>query len=104
MLADGADLVVDPEQAVDTVCAVLGLQDYAFGRPRRAEEHPGDSLSGELRRVFDAVVEASTTDEVVRNSALDPARVAALLTELELDGYVVLERGRWNRARRNAPA
>ncbi len=100
MLADGADLVVDPEQAVDTVCAVLGLQEYAFGRPRRAEDEVGSSLTGDLRRVFDAVVEASTTDEVVRNAALDPKRVAALLTELELDGYVVLDRGRWNRVRR----
>ena len=82
------------------VCAVLGPQEYAFGRPRRAEEEQGSSLTGDLRRVFDAVTEESTADEVARNSGLESARVASTLSELELDGYVILEKGRWNRTRR----
>ena len=98
MLADGADLIVEAEQAVDTVCAVLGLQDYAFGRPRRAEEVRGSSLRGDAKRVFEAVTEECTTDDVGRISGLEVQRVASLLTELELDGYVVLDRGRWSRA------
>jgi DNA processing protein len=100
MLADGADLVVDPDQAVEMVCEVLGSQEYAFGRPRRAEEENGSSLTGDLRRVFDAVTEESTVDEIARNSGLDAARVASTLSELELDGYVILEKGRWNRTPR----
>ena len=100
MLADGAELIVDADQAVDVVCSTLGLQDYAFGRPRRAEVEPGSSLTGDARRVFDAVLEPSTTDDVDRNCGLGAARVAAILAELELDGYVVMDRGRWSRRRR----
>jgi DNA processing protein len=105
MLADGAELVVDPDQAVESVCATLGSQEFAFGRPRRAEGEPGESLTGDQRRVFAAVLERSTTDEVARNSALDASRVAAVLSELELDGYVALVDGRWSRrSRERRPA
>lgn len=100
MLADGAELVLDPDQAVDSVCSMLGLQDFAFGRPRRAEVDVGDSLTGDERRVFDAVNDGSTTDDVVRSCGLEPSRTAAVLAALELDGYVQLERGRWMRAGR----
>jgi DNA processing protein len=98
MLRDGAELVVDVDQAVDSVCDVLGRQRYAFGRPKSTLD-PATVLTGDARAVFNGVVEASTIDDVVRNSELDPARVATVLTKLELDGYVFSEHGRWFRAR-----
>ena len=103
MLRDGAELVVDVEQAVDSVCDVLGRQRYAFGRPRSTED-PETLLTGDARTVFKAVLEASTIDQIVRDSGLTASSVSTILTELELDGFVFADRGRWSRARRRAPS
>lgn len=55
-------------------------------------------LAGELRRIYDAVTEECTVDEVSVNAELPPARVASGLAELELEGLVLASNGRWRRS------
>lgn len=99
MLLDGAELVVDVDQAVASVCDVLGRQRYAFGTPH-VEREPGASLTGDARRVFDAITEETSIDQIVRVSGLGASRAASVLTELELDGHVSVAHGRWSRVRK----
>lgn len=96
LLKDGATLVVDAEQAVEIVCATVAGQGFAFGAPRPlpARVVP-DGLPG---RVYEAVLDGSTIDEIASASGLSPARVGAVLAELELDGLVSAHAGRWSRS------
>lgn len=96
LLRDGAQLIVDPEQAVEVVTDLLSDQDFVFGRPTTPGERAID-LPAELRHIYDAVTEDCTIDEVAANAALPPTRVSAVLAELELDGLLIGEGGRWRR-------
>ena len=97
MILDGAPVIVDPEQAVEIVADLLGDQGFAFGKPVPRRERVLD-LDGELRRIYDAVTEECSVDDVAANASLPPARVASGLAEMELDGLVVASNGRWRRA------
>jgi DNA processing protein len=97
MLRDGATLVVDAEQAVEVVTDLLSEQGFAFGKPLPRPAERAVDLTGELRRIYDAITEDCTVDEIVSASLLEPARVASGLAGLELEGLVVTDRGRWRR-------
>lgn len=97
MIRDGAPVIVHPEQAVEAVTGLLGRQGSAFGTPPPAAD-PAAELTGELRRVYEAVLEGSTIDEVARNAGLPVARVASGLARLELEGLVAGSNGRWHRS------
>jgi DNA processing protein len=97
LLKDGAGLIIDAEQAVEVVTGLLSDQGFAFGRPVPARERALD-LDGDLRRIYDAVTEDCTVDEVAANAGLAPARVVSALAELELDGSVLSSNGRWRRS------
>lgn len=97
MIRDGAPVIVDPEQAVEMVTGLVADQGFALGKPASPRERAVD-LDGELRRIYDAVTENCTVDEVATNAGMPPARVASGLAELELDGLVMASNGRWRRA------
>jgi DNA processing protein len=96
LLRDGATLIVDPEQAVEVLVDLLGAQDFAFGRPQPPRERARD-LTGDLRRVYNAITEDCTVEEIAANGSLDAVRVTSGLAELELEGLVVSSNGRWRR-------
>ena len=58
--------------------------------PERRIADLGDEASAVLERLSDGVM---TADELVRSVELAPARVGAILIELELGGHVTLEAG-----------
>jgi DNA processing protein len=89
LLKDGARLIVDAEQAVQDVIDVAHAQGFSARPPAVAPE-------GELARVY-AAADESTTDDIATRTGLEIARVAAALTELELDGLLECDRGRWRR-------
>ena len=97
LLKDGAPLIVDPEQAVEVVTSLVADQGFAFGKPKPARERTVD-LAGELGRIYGAVTEECTVDDVAANAGLPPARVASGLAELELEGLVTASTGRWRRS------
>lgn len=98
MLKEGAQLIVDAEQAVEIVCDLIGEQRFAFGEPKRSpHERRVAKLSPELRAVYDAITEDSTLDEIAGTARIDPADAAAALSLLELDGLVDGDGGRWRR-------
>ena len=97
LLKDGAALIVDPEQAVEVVMGLVADQGFAFGKPMPPRERVVD-LDGELRRIYDAVTEECTVDEVAANAGVSSASVASGLAELELEGLVSASNGRWRRS------
>lgn len=97
LLKDGAHLVVDPEQALEMIVGLASDQEFAFGKPVAARER-AVNLSGELLRIYDAVIEDCIADDVAMNADLSAARVASGLAELELEGLVIASNGRWRRA------
>lgn len=97
LLKDGAGLIIDAEQAVEVVTDLLADQDFAFGTLLPRHEKVVD-LDGGLRRIYEAVNEECTVDEVASNASLSPARVASGLAELELEGLVTSANGRWRRS------
>ncbi|MGH2760380.1 MAG: DNA-processing protein DprA, partial [Actinomycetota bacterium] len=96
LLKDGAQLIVDAEQAVEVVTGLAVAQEFTFGRPTPPVERVL-ALDAELGRIYDAITEECTVDEVAANASLPPARVASGLAELELDGLVAVSSGRWRR-------
>jgi DNA processing protein len=96
LLRDGATLIVDPEQAVECLIDLVADQGFAFGTPARQVARLME-LSPELQKVYDAVTEDVTTDEIVTAGDLDPLRVSAALAELELEGVLEVRAGRWRR-------
>ncbi len=96
LLKDGAGLIIDAEQAVEVVTGMLGDQGYAFARP--ADEERAVDLTGDLRRVYDAIAEDSTPDQIAAHVGLPSARAASLLAELQLEGLVDESAGRWRRS------
>jgi DNA processing protein len=99
LLLDGAHLVVDSEQAVDDLIDLLDDQDYAFGRPERRDEGVC-TVPPHLAKVYEAITDNVSTDDVAGTSALPAPEVAAALAELELEGLVINHRGRWMRVDR----
>lgn len=97
LLKDGAGLIIDAEQAVEVVTGLVADQGFAFGKPKPPHERAVD-LAGDLRRIYDAVTEECTVDDVAVNAGLPAARVASGLAELELGGLVMASNGRWRRA------
>ena len=96
LLKDGAGLIIDAEQAVEVVTGLLADQNFAFGKPVARRERVID-LSDDLRRIYDAVTEESSVDDVAENAGLPPSRVASGLAELELEGLLSAPDGRWRR-------
>jgi predicted Rossmann fold nucleotide-binding protein DprA/Smf involved in DNA uptake len=72
-------------------------QGFAFGKPRPPRERAVE-LTGDLRRIYNAVNEECTVDEVAANADLSPACVTSGLAELELEGLVAASNGRWRRS------
>jgi DNA processing protein len=97
MIRDGARVVVEADQAVEDVVALARDQGYAVQATTSAAHDPAVGLHGDARVVFDAVAEDATAEEISVATTLPPARVAALLTELELDGLLASHAGRWRR-------
>jgi DNA processing protein len=98
MIKDGAHVVVDAEQAVEDLVALARDQGYDMTPSRRYAGASGDpDLRGPQARVYDAVADDTTVEEIAAATALSAARVAAVLTELELDGAVQSRAGRWSR-------
>ena len=97
LLKDGAGLIVDAEQAVEVVMSLLADQDFVFGTPALSRDRAID-LDGELRRIYDAVTEDCSVDEVAANAGIASARVASGLAELELESLVASSNGRWRRS------
>ena len=96
MLRDGAQLVVDAEQAVEVLIGLVADQGFAFGTPVPRAQRVLE-LSPELQAVYDAVTEDVTPDEIAATGDLDPTRVARALAELELEGVLEVCGGRWRR-------
>ena len=59
-------------------------------------DHPLE-LAGEQLAVYESVTEGTTVEEVASLTALGTARASAVLTGLELAGYLACEFGRWRR-------
>jgi DNA processing protein len=97
LLKDGAGLIIDAEQAVEVVSDLVAGQGFASGKLVPRGERALD-LPGELRRIYDAVTEDCTVDDVAANANLAPGRVASGMAELELEGLVVTSAGRWRRS------
>lgn len=72
-------------------------QDFAFGQPMPPSERAVEP-TGELRRLYDAITEDCTVDDVAANAGLSPARASSGLAEMELEGLVVVSNGRWRRS------
>ena len=91
-------MIMDADEAVDELVELAIAQGYAVEgevRPQR-NERPLE-LIGDQRRVFDAVTEDTTPDQIADITELDMARVSGALSELELTGMLVCQYGRWNR-------
>ncbi|MEX2393101.1 MAG: DNA-processing protein DprA, partial [Actinomycetota bacterium] len=71
LLKDGAGLIIDADQAVEVVTAVLADQGFAFGKPVSRGERAVD-LDADLRQIYDAVTEDCSVDEVAANAGLSP--------------------------------
>jgi len=98
MLKDGARFIVDDEQAVEDLIALAKAQGYDVGGTMRLAVRPDDlDLGSDGRLVYDAVTDDTTAEEIATSTSLPHARVAAALTELELDGHVRSKAGRWSR-------
>jgi DNA processing protein len=97
MIEDGAPVIVDVDQAVQMVAEGVRDQGFAFGRPKPRAERVLE-LSDDLRRIYDAVTEDCTVDEIATNARLPSRRVASGLAELELEGVVAAQEGRWRRS------
>jgi DNA processing protein len=98
MLRDGARLIVDEEQAVEDLVAHARTQGFSVVGSTRLAAANEVKLNGLSRVVYDAVAEDSTVEGVAAIASLPPARVAAVLAELELDGFVRVDAGRWRRS------
>jgi predicted Rossmann fold nucleotide-binding protein DprA/Smf involved in DNA uptake len=84
------------ESAVECLIDLVADQGFAFGTPSSRVARLIE-LSPELQKVYDAVTEDVTTDEIVTAGDLDPSRVSAALAELELEGVLEVKAGRWRR-------
>jgi DNA processing protein len=98
MIKDGAHVIVDAEQAVEDLVVLARAQGYDI-RDRRPVFTAGDDpdLRGPQARVYDAVTDDTSVEDIAAVTSLPAARVAAVLTELELDGAVWSKAGRWSR-------
>jgi DNA processing protein len=97
LLKDGAQLIVDPEHAVELISGLATDQGFASDRFVAPLERAA-GLGRELRRIYDAVTEDCTVDDIAANVGLHAARVASGLAELELDGLVMASNGCWRRS------
>ena len=86
LLVEGAIPVVDPE---DAVAAALGRLDlYPSRASSESERLPGGDAGRILRRVREA---PCGPEDLVLALGLPPARVAPVLLELEVEGWIVRE-------------
>ncbi|HSG88443.1 MAG TPA: DNA-processing protein DprA [Pseudomonadales bacterium] len=95
LLREGACLARSARDVLDELgLAPAPEPDPAAGPVDRAAE-AGPVAGSEAARVLDAIDDAGTAfDVVVARTALAPARLAALITELELDGRIALDADR----------
>jgi DNA processing protein len=81
LLVEGAGALAEPRDAVRIIAGLMVDEP-----PLEPDRGP----SGEPGRVVRQVVEGPCgVDDLVRDLGLDPARLAAILLDLELDGWVV---------------
>lgn len=85
LLKDGAQLIIDTDQAVELVTGSMAEQGLALTRPATPRER-ALNLDGELRRIYEAVTEECTVDEVAANAGLPSARVASGLASSSSKG------------------
>lgn len=105
LLRDGATLVVDPKEAAQALAAVAREQGFEPVPLAAAEQLDGDPererpsrLGGDRARVFASVTEGTSVERLAEESGLPIARVASVLSALELDGLVADDGGgRWRR-------
>lgn len=99
MLRDGARIVIDPEDTLAELTEHAATQGYLLrGIAARRREDPGAGLEGDDARVYAAVLDGSTADEVAAHTGLGAPRVAVVLAGLELEGLITDEgTGRWRR-------
>lgn len=100
LLKEGANLVIDADDLVDELIDLAVKQEYVLEgevRPRRNDRPL--TLEGDLRTVYEAVTEGTTTEDVVDITAFEMSTVTATLAELELMGYLACELGRWRRCK-----
>lgn len=95
LMLDGAEVVIDPEQAVDLVSGLLGEDRSALRRTR--SERDLDDLSADEVAVLAAVTEGITADAITANCGRSRPEVLAALAMLELEGLVSNESGLWRR-------
>ncbi len=98
MLLDGAQLIVDEEQAVEMLADASGVS-YPQFIPTTWMD-PSDVLEGEQLRVYESVTEGSTPDQIGVLLDVPSRRVSAVLADLELMGYVESSATGWHRAER----
>lgn len=82
LLKQGAALV----EGAGDICAELGL---AHDLDCKAPREPDDALAGRVYAAIDAM--PTTMDQLAVATGLAPGQLAALLTRLELDGFVRLQ-------------
>lgn len=98
LIKEGAHMIIDVDQATDDLIALAIAQGYAVeGDVRPMKNDRPLELAGIERLVFEAVTEETTVEDVASLTSLGTAKASAVLTELELQGYVACEFGRWRR-------
>jgi DNA processing protein len=86
LLVDGAIAVVDPD---DAVAAALGRLDWPPSAPSpELRPHPEGDGGRIVRRIQQG---PCGPDDLVQELGLSPARVAALLLDLEIEGWITRE-------------
>jgi DNA processing protein len=98
MLLDGAQLIVDEEQAVEMLADAAGVSYPDFVPTTWLD--PTEVLEGEHLQVYESITEGTTPDQIAALLDLPTARVSAVLAALELDGHVESFGSRWERAER----
>ncbi len=98
MLLDGAQLIVDEEQAVDVLADAAGISYPDFTPTTKID--PADLLRDEQLRVYEAINEGTTPDQIASVLDMATAQVSAVLAGLELDGFVESVGSGWHRAER----
>ncbi len=98
LIKDGARMIVDVDQAVADLRDLAVAQELMVSREvRTGQTDRLIDLAGEERAVYESVTEGTTVEDVASLTRLGTARASAVLTALELAGYVECEFGRWRR-------
>jgi len=102
MLLDGAQLIVDEEQAVEMLADAAGVSYPDFVPTTWLD--PTEVLEGEQLQVYEAITEGTTPDQIASLLDIPSRKVSAVLAELELLGHVESSGSGWHRAERKVDA